>query len=176
MMDISSIALWFRRAMPNPTDKNRAVQMGVHFEEVGEHLEAINISPPAQFEINQLAKALKNSMLIAPNAYSEDQRLDLLDALCDQIVTAIGTGHTFGFDMLGALAEVDRSNWSKFVDGQPVFDANGKIAKPPSFSKPDLRRFLRRGAAPTQLLDLDSDVPMKSCVIPGNGEVCDGCQ
>jgi len=175
MMDISSIALWFRRAMPNPTDKNRAVQMGVHFEEVGEHLDAIDVSSLASYEIKRVAEALKRSMLISLDAYRDDQQLELLDALCDQVVTALGTGHTFGFDMLGALAEVDRSNWSKFVDGQPIFDANGKIAKPPTFSKPDLRPFLRK-ALSSGLLDLDSDTPMRSCAIPGNGEVCDGCQ
>ena len=69
-------------------------------------------------------------------------RTELLDALCDQIVTAVGVAHMFGLDIEGALAEVTRSNYSKFVDGAPVFDANGKIAKPATYSKPDLTPFL----------------------------------
>lgn len=39
----------------------------------------------------------------------------LLDALCDQIVTALGVGYMMGFDMEGALAEVNRSNYTKFT-------------------------------------------------------------
>ena len=48
----------------------------------------------------------------------------------------------FGLDIEGALAEVIRSNYSKFVDGKPVFDANGKIAKPATYSPPDLTAFV----------------------------------
>ena len=66
----------------------------------------------------------------------------MLDSLCDQIVTATGVAHMFGMDIQGALNEVNRSNWSKFVDGKPVFDINGKIAKPATYSKPDLSAFV----------------------------------
>lgn len=38
--------------------------------------------------------------------------------------------------------EVDRSNWSKFVDGKPVFNEQGKIAKPESYSPPNLVEFV----------------------------------
>lgn len=34
---------------------------------------------------------------------------------------------------------VDRSNWSKFVDGKPVRDAHGKVAKGQYYSKPNLK-------------------------------------
>ena len=50
-----------------------------------------------------------------------------------------------GFDMAGALAEVNKSNWSKFKDGAPVFDGNGKIAKADGYFKPDLAKFLKAG-------------------------------
>ena len=40
--------------------------------------------------------------------------------------------------MASTEAWVSRSNWSKFVDGQPQFDENGKIAKPSTYRKPDL--------------------------------------
>jgi len=81
--DISIIKLWFERAVPEPTDKNRAVQLGVHFEEVSE-------------------------MLVAIDSHSID---------------------------LGAL-------WSKFIDGHPVFDANGKIAKGKDYTPPNLDSFV----------------------------------
>ena len=66
----------------------------------------------------------------------------MLDALCDQIVTAIGVAHRFGFDIQGALAEVNRSNWSKLVDGQFQHDANGKVIKPADYSPPNLAPFV----------------------------------
>lgn len=50
-----------------------------------------------------------------------------------------------GFDMVGALDEVNKSNWSKFKDGVPAFDENGKIAKADGYFKPDLAKFLKAG-------------------------------
>jgi len=136
-MIIDSIKKWFVLAVPTPTDKNRAVQLGCHFEEVTEMQDAIGFPGTDTYS---LANFLKNNSLgLASNAID---RTELLDSLADQIVTAIGVAHMFGLDISGALAEVDRSNWSKFVDGVPQFDANGKIAKPATYSPPDLSRFV----------------------------------
>jgi hypothetical protein len=44
----------------------------------------------------------------------------------------------FDMDIVGALREVNRSNYSKFVNGRAVFDENGKIKKGADYSKPDL--------------------------------------
>lgn len=137
MDTIKSIKTWFERAVPEPTNKNRAVQIGCHFEEVGEMLGSIGC---IDHRIHEDAHFFKKD---CSGIHIEDvNRQELLDSLCDQIVTAIGVGHMFGMDVLGALAEVDRSNWSKFVAGQPVFDANRKIAKPVSYTPPDLSQFV----------------------------------
>ena len=137
---ISDIKGWFELAVPTPTDKNRAVQLGVHFEEVGEMLQTLPTHHPClRDDLADVANGYKKRHEV--NGEDVD-RIELLDALCDQIVTAVGVAHMFGMDIEGALAEVTRSNWSKFVDGKPVFDANGKIAKPPSYSKPDLTPFV----------------------------------
>lgn len=69
-------------------------------------------------------------------------KVELLDSLADQIVTAVGVAHMMGFDILGALEEVNRSNFSKFEDGKPVFDANGKITKGKDYVKPNLEHFV----------------------------------
>ena len=139
MSTIENIKTWFERAVPEPTDKNRATQAGCHAEEFAEMLEAFGYLKHA-LDVEQLADYLKKSCTgIDAN---EVNREDLLDVLCDQIVTAIGVGHMFGMDVFGALAEVNRSNWSKFVAGHPVFDENGKIAKPVSYTPPDLTPFV----------------------------------
>jgi len=130
-MNITSIKQWFVKALPTPTDKNRAVQLGCHFEEVSEMLAAI---APGQGEDTPAKLAYFYKKECHGVNLDEPDRKELLDALCDQIVTAIGVAHMFGLDIERGLIEVDRSNWSKFVDGEPQFDANGKIAKPPTFS------------------------------------------
>lgn len=73
---------------------------------------------------------------------SDPGKADLLDALCDQIVTAIGVGYMAGFDMAGALQEVIRSNASKFENGKPLFDENGKIRKGKDYTPPELAQFV----------------------------------
>lgn len=73
---------------------------------------------------------------------SDPGKADLLDALCDQIVTAIGVGYMAGFDMAGALREVIRSNASKFENGKPLFDENGKIRKGKDYTPPELAQFV----------------------------------
>jgi hypothetical protein len=40
------------------------------------------------------------------------------------------------------MAEVNASNWSKFVDGHPLFDTNQKIQKGPDYVKARLEPYL----------------------------------
>ena len=136
-MTIPRIKQWFQLAVPEPTDKNRAVQLGCHAEEFAEMLTALGFQNTSA-NVELWANYMKSEV---PGVMQPD-RTELLDAICDQIVTAVGVAHMFGLDIEGALAEVTRSNYSKFVDGKPVFDANGKIAKPQSYIKPDLTPFL----------------------------------
>lgn len=138
----AAISQWFALAVPNPTDKNRAVQLGVHFEEVDEMMQALHIPETQRGQMQRLAKMLKESMTVSIDELDHHKRVELLDALCDQVVTAIGVAHMFGMNIVGALAEVNRSNYSKFVDGKPIFNEHGKIAKGPNYSKPNLTPFV----------------------------------
>lgn len=142
---LQSIAKWHQQARPAPSDKDFNVQLGCHLEEVCEMLEALTFAagnwPPvigiatgAHEMLSALAQHLKTQDVVV----IIDDRAALLDSLADQGVTAAGVAHCTGMDFPGALAEVNRSNWSKFVDGQPQFDENGKIAKPTTYRKPDL--------------------------------------
>jgi predicted HAD superfamily Cof-like phosphohydrolase len=147
-MQIEHIKQWFATAVPEPSLKSKLVQLGCHFEEVGEMFHAIEGGNGVMSGILQEAA---DDFKVGPQNHVQVQfamrmmesidRKALLDALCDQIVTAVGVAHMFGLDIIGALAEVDRSNWSKFVDGKPVFDANGKIAKPDTYSPPNLEPY-----------------------------------
>ena len=136
-IDISGIKNWFALAVPEPTEKNGHVQVGVHYEEACEMATELRDWPQVD-ALKAAADAYKRGKIQMPQ---DIDRVALLDSLCDQIVTAIGIGHMFGLDVGGALAEVNRSNWSKFVDGKPQFDANGKIMKPATYSPPQLVEF-----------------------------------
>lgn len=147
-MDIQEIIEWFKAAKPEPTEKDKATQIGCHFEEVSEMLQALSCIREQVDDVSQefyssdaIDKDIDGKVMELP----ENWQIELLDSLCDQIVTAIGVGYMMGFDMVGALDEVNKSNWSKFKDGVPVFDENGKIAKADGYFKPDLVKFLKVG-------------------------------
>lgn len=148
-MNIEKIINWFKEAKPNPTEKDKATQIGAHFEEVSEMMQALSCVPVQVHQISEefyassaINKDIDGKCLELP----ENWEIDLLDSLCDQIVTAIGVGYMMGFDMVGALKEVNLSNWSKFDEnGNPIFNENGKIVKGENYFKPDLAKFLKAG-------------------------------
>ena len=146
---VEEVLQWFKLAVPEPTEKNKVVQAGCHLEEVGEFFFSFDLLE-ARASSSHVAQWFEESANWFKNADAERiqeilkdvQKEELLDSLCDQIVTAIGVAHMFGFDIVGALAEFNRSNFSKFVDRKPVFNEQGKIAKPNSYSAPNLDQFL----------------------------------
>lgn len=142
-MTTEHIELWHQRARPTPDDNAFRVQLGCHIEEICELFDAIDFDSFAgdicRDALHLLATGLKNGTIQVTIA----DRKELLDSLADQVVTAIGVGRCAGMKTSQAIAEVDRSNWSKFdSDGQPIFDVNGKVKKGPHYFKPDLSAFV----------------------------------
>lgn len=137
---------WFLKAVPNPTSKNISTQMGCHLEEVEEMLRTIY--PNGNYDAELLQRAqdaltnLANHLKRDDTAYRIQPGTDLLDSLADQIVTATGVGVFLGMNVPGALAEVNRSNYSKFEDGEPVFNENKKVMKGKDYTPPDLSKFI----------------------------------
>ena len=137
---------WFKKAVPKPTQTNVSVQIGVHFEEVAEMIAEIqtddNVAAlfleTAQDALNGLANHLKK---IKPELRIKDN-VAFLDSICDQLVTATGSAYMLHMDPVGGLIEINESNYSKFVDGEPLFDENKKIKKGPNYRKPDLSSFV----------------------------------
>lgn len=147
-MTISSIVQWFRVAKPKPTDQDLLKQIAFHFEEVSEMLDALDYTCHSE-----ILRYVKDDLL----HISEDKtkttewladidRLALLDACADQVVTAIGVAEMAGMDFEPALAEVNRSNYTKFnADGTPYIRHDGKIGKnPETYEEPELKPFLMR--------------------------------
>nr|DAS55276.1 MAG TPA: NTP-PPase-like protein [Caudoviricetes sp.] len=151
-MNIEKVIDWFRAAKPNPTEKDKATQIGAHFEEVSEMMAALSCNSVQAEQISQefyACEAIDKDIDGEDIELPKNWEIDLLDSLCDQIVTAIGVGYMMGFDMVGALDEVNKSNWSKFDEnGNPIFNENGKIVKGENYFKPDLAKFVRSDNAP----------------------------
>ena len=120
----------------------------MHIEEITEMFNEFLLKAPENIIIDY--PALTEQLTVIANRLKQDKsvevsitnRVEFLDSLCDQVVTAIGVAHMNGFDILGALAEVSKSNSSKFVDGKPVFNEHGKIFKGKDYTPPNLSRFL----------------------------------
>lgn len=94
----------------------------------------------AQAALGKLSMLMKTDhMAVFP---VNSNRLAILDSLADQIVTATGVGVFLGMNVPGALAEVNRSNFSKFEDGEPIFNENKKVMKGKDYTPPDLTPFI----------------------------------
>jgi hypothetical protein len=137
---------WFQVARPNPDDGHIHTQIGVHFEEVAEMLEQLKgTDENTEQLITNAYEAMRSLSLVLKGStglVEVKDRTELLDAMCDQIVTGVGVSHMLDFSILGAMEEVNHSNFSKFVDGSPLFDENGKVRKGPGYVKARLDPFI----------------------------------
>lgn len=146
---IKSIIEWFNVAKPTPTTKDQVSQMAYHAEEFAEMMDAIG-----RTDMRIKAQGMRVKLLSVASHEASDfiSRIDdvaLLDALCDQIVTAVGVGTLLGYDMEQALAEVNHSNWLKFATDErgnfvPYLQPSGKIGKnPATYQAPNLTPYLK---------------------------------
>ena len=146
--EIQTIVKWFSDAKPNPTIEDTSTQYGCHLEEFAEGLAVTHDSISDVSETSSYYKGREKAYVntIAEINLDDKRKSELLDAFCDQIVTAVGTSQYMGFDIVGALNEVIASNDSKRMpDGSFPLDENGKITKEsPNFFKPDLSKFITK--------------------------------
>lgn len=145
--DVATTMTFFRKAYPEPQSKNLHTQLGCHFEEIAEMLDELHsgdhvtrvLIQQATIDLERLSKRLKEH----DNLVTFPDRTRMLDALCDQVVTACGVAHMSRMDMVGGYSEINRSNNSKFDDNQnPILDINKKMIKGPNYQKPNLTPFV----------------------------------
>lgn len=98
-------------------------------------------------EVGELARAIRGKETpcsIVPE-YTRESQVELLDAICDILVTTFGVAAKAGLEDVveDAFDEVMESNWSKLdAGGNPVYYDNGKIAKSDLYRAPDLEQFV----------------------------------
>ena len=147
--DILKTVEFMKKAFPEPKTKNIHTQLGVHYEEIAEMTRAIKgLDYKTTFLIKMVAdanEALARYLKESDNVLDLDNsdRVEILDGICDQIVTATGVGYMLRMDVPGGFGEVNRSNLSKFGEnGEPIFDQNLKLVKGPNYFKADLEKYL----------------------------------
>ena len=96
-------------------------------------------------KINSLRISLINEELEELKAaMSNNDIVEVADALTDILYVAYGAGHSFGIDLDKCFNEVQESNMSKLSgNGKPIYNEQGKVMKGPKYFKPDLTKFLK---------------------------------
>lgn len=139
----NTIFNWFEEAVPNPTPKNFNTQLGVHLEELHEMLDTLTCNDPSWEALKSMVFSVSYNLKVGNSKAGCIDLEGLLDSLCDQVVTATGVAYMSGSEFDKALAEVNRSNWSKFENGKAIFDENGKIKKGENYSRPAIREYVQ---------------------------------
>jgi hypothetical protein len=149
---LGGIVRWFKLAVPNPKPANIQIQIGVHLEEVNEMLAVLFPATKDEYAKAELSKLISamtiysNALKTQPDILDENpnalNNIEFLDSLADQTVTAAGIAYMKSYDFIGAIREVNTSNYSKFQNGLPVFNEHGKIAKGKDYKPPNLEPFI----------------------------------
>ena len=95
-------------------------------------------------KINKLRiDLIKEELDELQEAMSNNDLLEVADALTDILYVTYGAGHAFGINLDKCFDEVQNSNMSKIGEkGEPIYNESGKIMKGPNYFKPDLSKFV----------------------------------
>jgi len=75
-------------------------------------------------------------------AFDNDDLIEVADGLADMVWVIMGMCSSCGIDFNKVWEEVKASNMSKFVEGKAIKNEAGKIMKPETYFKPDLKKVL----------------------------------
>lgn len=148
MNTTQQVKQWFETAFPNPTEKQVATQAGCVLEEVAELMLALSIDSSV---VAKMATELKQSTSLTKSSTGDTihlfkgWRTEVADASADIVVTLIGLCYMLGIDFEACLAEVNRSNYTKFENGKPVYGEYGKLAKGKDYTPPNLEEIVNGG-------------------------------
>ena len=133
---------WFATVLANdaPGTDRFPVQLGCHLEEVVEMLVELELEDKLSREVaNAVASLTKvaDALKTAKVEVGTTNEAAFCDSLLDQRVTGTGLLKMRGVDVAESVARVDVANFTKFVDGKPLYKEGGKIAKGPNFWNPE---------------------------------------
>ena len=91
-----------------------------------------------QLYMNLIKEEFEETM----KAFDEEDLIEVADGLADMVWVIMGMCNSVGIDFDKIWAEVKSSNMSKFVDGKFIKNDSGKIMKPETYFKPNIKRAL----------------------------------
>ena len=97
-------------------------------------------------KINSLRISLiKEELEELKKAISDNNIVEIADALTDILYVTYGAGHAFGVNLDKCFNEVQESNMSKLgEDEKPIYNEQGKVLKGPNYFKPYLSKILKK--------------------------------
>ena len=75
-------------------------------------------------------------------AFDEEDLVEVADGLADMVWVIMGMCNSLGIDFDKIWTEVKSSNMSKLVDGKFIKNDAGKIMKPETYFKPNIKKAL----------------------------------
>ncbi len=119
------------------------------FELVGDFMEVfgqqVNCEPTLRdretqdLRIDLISEELEELQL----AITNNDIVEVADALTDLLYVIYGAGHAFGIDLDECFMEVHESNMSKLgEDGKPIYREDGKVLKGPGYFPPNLEEIV----------------------------------
>jgi predicted HAD superfamily Cof-like phosphohydrolase len=95
-------------------------------------------------QLNMYHTLIKEETTELQEAFDQNNRVEILDALIDIIVVTVGAINSMGADGQGAWDEVMRTNFQKIdkQTGKVKKRSDGKVLKPEGWEPPDLQRYI----------------------------------
>lgn len=133
---------WFAVVLENdaPGTDRFPVQLGCHLEEVVEMLVELELEDELSQEVETAVASLTkvaDALKTARVEVGTKNEVAFNDSVLDQRVTGTGLMKMLGVDVAEDVARVDVANFTKFVDGKPLYKEGGKITKGPNFWNPE---------------------------------------
>ena len=75
-------------------------------------------------------------------AFKSNDMIEVADGLADMVWVIMGMCNSCGIDFDSVWQEVKASNMSKFPEGKAIKNEHGKIMKPESYFKPNIKKVL----------------------------------
>ena len=76
------------------------------------------------------------------SAFKANDMIEVADGLADMVWVIMGMCNSCGINFDSVWQEVKASNTSKFPDGKAIKNEHGKIMKPDSYFKPNIKKVL----------------------------------
>ena len=92
----------------------------------------------SQLYMNLITEEYKETL----SAFKDNDMIEVADGLADMVWVIMGMCNSCGIDFDSVWQEVKASNMSKFPDGKAIKNEYGKIMKPDSYFKPNIKKVL----------------------------------